>query len=221
MRKTPKFTGFAVIAAMITALALTACDQPNDTGNDPGNPSGSVAVTGVTLDQSSLSLTAGDTAALIPTVQPSNASNKSVIWSSSDTDVATVNNGTVTAVAAGAATITVTTEDGGKTATCAVTVGTAEPETGSANITIHFDGPAEDIVLQPGDNDSAGVTFTVADSEQYGNFRWILDGAEQSETSNSITFNKADLAVGPHRLTVIAFKNGAVYSREQKFTVSE
>ena len=216
-------------AAMLTALALTACDQPNDTGNAPGNPgsnpggnpSGSVAVTTVTLNQSSLSLTVGNTAALTATVQPSDASNKSVNWSSSNTGVATVNNGTVTAVAAGSATITVTTADGGKTAVCAVTVSASQGVTGSTNITINFDGPAEDIVLQSGSSDSTSVTFTVANSAQYGNYRWILDGTEQSGTLGSITFNKIDLAVGLHRLTVIASKNGTVYSREQKFTVSE
>jgi len=82
-----------------------------------------VPVTGVTVSPTSLSLTAGQTGQLTATVQPSNATNKNVSWSSSNTSVATVNSsGLVTAVAAGSATITVTTQDGGKTATCAVTV---------------------------------------------------------------------------------------------------
>jgi gliding motility-associated-like protein len=58
-------------------------------------------------------------------VAPSNATNKTVSWSSSNTAIATVSTGgLVTAVAAGTATITVTTQDGSKTATCAVTVTT-------------------------------------------------------------------------------------------------
>ena len=81
-----------------------------------------IAVTGVTLDQSTATRTVGNSVTLTATVSPSNATNKNVIWSSSDTTVATVSNGVVVAKKAGTATITVTTEDGGKTATCAVTV---------------------------------------------------------------------------------------------------
>ena len=82
-----------------------------------------VAVTGVSLNKTSLTMTVGDTQTLAATVTPSNASNKSVTWSSSDTSVATVSSsGVVTAKAAGSATITVTTNDGGKKATCSVTV---------------------------------------------------------------------------------------------------
>lgn len=81
-----------------------------------------VYVSGVTLDKTSLSLKDGETAALVATIQPSDADNQTLIWSSSDSSVATVTNGTVTAVKAGTATITVTTQDGNKTASCTVTV---------------------------------------------------------------------------------------------------
>ena len=76
----------------------------------------------VTLNQTTLTLEKGETETLTATVTPQNASNKNVTWSSSNNEVATVADGTVTAVGAGEATITVTTEDGGKTATCKVTV---------------------------------------------------------------------------------------------------
>lgn len=82
-----------------------------------------VPVTGVTLNYTSLSLTEGQATALYATVIPSNATNKSVTWSSNNTSVATVSsNGVVTAKAPGSATITVITNDGGMTATCYVTV---------------------------------------------------------------------------------------------------
>jgi len=81
-----------------------------------------IAVTGVTLNKTTLSLAVGAAETLTATVAPPNATNKSVTWTSNNTAVATVTNGLVTAVAAGNATITVTTADGNKPATCAVTV---------------------------------------------------------------------------------------------------
>ena len=79
-------------------------------------------VTGVTLDKTSATLTEGDEITLTATVNPDNATNKNVTWSSSNSSVASVSNGKVTALKAGKATITVKTDDGGKTATCEVTV---------------------------------------------------------------------------------------------------
>ena len=89
-----------------------------------GGTTTTVPVTGVTLNKTTLSLTVGGTETLTATVNPTNATNKTVAWSTSNAAVATVNStsGTVTAVAAGTATITVTTADGNKTATCSVTV---------------------------------------------------------------------------------------------------
>ena len=82
-----------------------------------------VPVTGVSLNKNTLSLTVGGKDTLIATVAPTNASNQKVSWSTSSDKIASVDsNGNVTAVAQGSATITATTEDGKKTATCSVTV---------------------------------------------------------------------------------------------------
>ena len=82
-----------------------------------------VPVTGVSLNTSTLNLIEGGTGTLIATVLPETATNRNVTWSSNAPGVATVNSsGKVTAVSAGTATITVTTADGGFTATCTVTV---------------------------------------------------------------------------------------------------
>lgn len=89
------------------------------------NPGTGVAVTSVSLSPASASLSVGATQQLTPTVLPANATNKNVTYSSNNTVVATVNaSGLITAVANGTATITVTTVDGSKTSTCAVTVST-------------------------------------------------------------------------------------------------
>ena len=80
-------------------------------------------VTGVTLDRTELELMVGDNEYLNATITPSFAENQYVYWESDNEDVATVNYyGKVTAVGEGKATITVTTEDGGYTASCMVTV---------------------------------------------------------------------------------------------------
>lgn len=89
-----------------------------------------VAVTEVKLDKTTAEMKVGDTLTLTATVTPDNATNKKVTWKSDKTDIADVDaNGKVTAKAKGTATITVTTEDGGKTAKCVVTVDEKAPET--------------------------------------------------------------------------------------------
>ena len=97
-------------------------------------------VTGVVLDKTSLSLTVGGTATLTATLTPADATDQAVTWSSSNTRVATVSGGTVTAVAEGSATITATAASGAK-ATCAISVEARKPssqplyEDGSVSIT--------------------------------------------------------------------------------------
>lgn len=81
----------------------------------------SVVVKSINISKKSVSLKKGETTTLTATVSPSDARNKSVTWSSSNTSVATVNSsGKVTAVGKGTATIIAKTEDGGKSATCTV-----------------------------------------------------------------------------------------------------
>ena len=132
-------------------------------------PAGPVAVTGVTLDKTSLSIEAGQTAQLTATVQPGNADNQAVTWSSSDNNVVSVDaTGKITANAKGSATITVTTADGGKTATCTVTV--TEPAapvavtgvTLNKNNTTIYTGRTETLTatIQPADATNKAVTWT-------------------------------------------------------------
>lgn len=85
-------------------------------GADPVN------VESVSLSKTAASLAVDEQVTLTATVLPENADNKDVTWSSNNEDVATVAGGVVTAVAVGTATITVTTLDGAKTASCVVTV---------------------------------------------------------------------------------------------------
>lgn len=84
-----------------------------------------VPVKDVTLNRTELNILVGDTFKLIANINPVNATNKEVKWSSSNNGIATVNNdGSVAAIAAGDAIITATSVDGGHIATCNVKVGT-------------------------------------------------------------------------------------------------
>ncbi|MCL2289548.1 MAG: SUMF1/EgtB/PvdO family nonheme iron enzyme [Bacteroidetes bacterium] len=79
-------------------------------------------VSGITLEPDFLYIGVGQTEALAAIIIPENAANKKVSWESSNSHVATVYNGTVTAISHGKTTITVTTQDGSRTAKCFVTV---------------------------------------------------------------------------------------------------
>jgi uncharacterized protein YjdB len=96
-----------------------------------------VAVTGVTLNKSSTSITIGAFETLTATIAPFNATNRNVSWSSSNSSVASVSSsGVVYGASAGSATITVTTVDGNKTATCSVTVSAVNQTPVAADFTI-------------------------------------------------------------------------------------
>lgn len=81
-----------------------------------------IPVTGISLSASSGTLNPGASISLGTMITPANATNKTVTWTSSNSSVATVNNGTITAIAIGSATITAVTQDGGFTASYALTV---------------------------------------------------------------------------------------------------
>jgi uncharacterized protein YjdB/glycosidase len=96
-----------------------------------------IPVSSVAVSPTSASLHAGNTQQLTVTISPANATNKNVTWSSNNSAIATVNSsGLVTAVSAGTATITATTQDGNKTASAAITV---NPNT---NFTVYFYKPS-------------------------------------------------------------------------------
>ena len=80
----------------------------------------SIAVTSISLDKISLSMQVGDTETLMATIKPDNATDKSVVWTSSDDAVASVSNGKITALKSGKATITA--KSGTCSAECEVTV---------------------------------------------------------------------------------------------------
>ena len=112
----------------VLALEQRIATLENNHGGGGGDTT--VSVTGISLSQSTLSITVGRTATLSYTISPSNATNQNVTWSASNSNV-TVSNGVVTANTVGSSVVTVTTVDGGHTASCSITVAEAvAPTTG-------------------------------------------------------------------------------------------
>ena len=112
---------FALLLSALTVLGTLVACSPKEDPINTDKPSGkTVEVSGVSLDNSTLSLAIGESVSLTANVTPANATDKTATWTSSDAGVVSVSNGKVTGVKEGTATITVTA--GGKTATCKVTV---------------------------------------------------------------------------------------------------
>lgn len=122
-----------------------------------------IAVESVTLDKTELELTEGDEAMLVATILPENADNKKISWKSANSGIASVEEGKVTAIKAGATTITVTTEDGEHTASCAVTV---KEKPKASSITLD----AESVLVSAGESYTLSVIISPADA--VCDFQW-------------------------------------------------
>ena len=106
------------ILGLAAGLILCGCTKSDDPGD--------ILVAGVVLGETAKTLSPGETFTLTPIVVPADAVNKKLVWTSSKTEVASVSDGVVTAVAVGEAVITVAAGDGGKSASCTVTVEQSE-----------------------------------------------------------------------------------------------
>ncbi|GFZ34448.1 hypothetical protein CSC2_49740 [Clostridium zeae] len=198
-----------------------------------------VSVTSVSLDKTTLSLTTGTSSTLTATVAPSNATNKNVSWTSSNTAVATVQNGTVTAVAAGTATITVTTQDGSKTATCSITVtnptsgDTYEPNgTISSAYTITSGSTLSSYIYSASDVDYYKLTVTTSKSftisltnlpKDYDLTLYDANGnyIDYSENSGTTSETLTDtLSAGTYYIQVVGYNGAYSTTTPYKLTVN-
>ena len=127
-----------------------------------------IAVTGISFDNiktNPYEIYKNRSAVLSPTIKPSNATNKNVIWTSSDTTIVSVENGKITGISEGIATITATTEDGGRKASVAVRV--LKPEVYVEGIYLNYDKLTVNVkstaklvpTITPEDADNKTVTF--------------------------------------------------------------
>ena len=173
--------GNKTATCMITVLPEEEPEPEPEPTPEPDPEPEVINVESVALNSQNEELKIGETITLVATVMPSNATNKNVVWSSDNTNVATVNNGVVTAVGEGSANITVTTVDGNKTAVCKITVVDEQEDVIS---TISYD-----ITDSTNKNVTATITFNRNDVTITNN-----DGSNQYvfETNGEFTFEYVD-----------------------------
>jgi hypothetical protein len=193
------------ILCLIAGLTLSGC-QKNE-GDD------SNSVTGVSLNETSKTLTVGEIFVLTAIVEPEDATSRTLLWTSSNTEIAAVNNGIVNAIAAGETVISVSTVDGSRTASCNVTVNKEPTMTmtvaetagtvkigieGSESVTVDWgDGKSQTFVLSSGwkhiehtyaaSPDSRTITITGARIETLtcgNNHLTALDVGENTKLSS-------------------------------------
>ena len=165
-----------------------------------------VKVSSVSLSASNLKLAVGgEPSTLTATVEPNNATNKNVSWSSSDPEVATVADGVVTPVKAGAATITVTTEDGEYSATCKVTV--IQPATG---ITLD----KQKVTLVGAATEQLKATVVPAEADQTVVWKSSNESVATVDQTGKVT------SVSKGAATITASTEDGTYSQDCAVTVS-
>ena len=159
-----------------------------------------VLVTGITINPSSLSLLEGESGIIVATVSPSNADNKTIIWTSSDGSVANVNNGTVTALKPGSTIITATSQEGGFKATCEVTVASRTS----------FSLSDDEVFLLEGDSERLFVVE-------------MRDGwnTQRDVDEETLTWSSSDLSVVTvEKGTITAIKEGTAFITAEEGYIS-
>jgi uncharacterized protein YjdB len=165
-------------------------------------------------------LPVGESETLFASVSPGNAANKTVTWTSNNSWVATVDasTGRVTALAVGTADITARSQDGGYTASCAVTVMAAQV------VSVNFDDPGSAAfnqetftVIKGGTPASQGITLT----GDWTSGEWRVDGKVRGTGTSGFTVSAADYTVGGHALEVVVYQGSTPWSKTLRFTVTQ
>lgn len=183
------------ISDTITLRNTNACIKAyTTTSNEPVT----TPVTGVSLNKNSIRLKVGETENLTATVMPNDATNKNVIWNTSDEEIATVENGVITAKAPGGISVEVTTQDGNYTARCDVTVEEKEEEPTIINVTgVELDkkeitikvGETQNLeaTVKPENATNKNITWNSSDEEIATVENGVVTGVKEGNTTITVT----------------------------------
>jgi len=196
------------VTKMVNGVPATTTTPTANNGGRNNTTTTTVSVTGITVAPTTLALTVGgSTGTIAATVSPTNATNKSITWSSSDTSVATVSNGVVTPIAVGTANVTATSvANTSSSAICVVTV-TAPP-------TVNATTPSS-IVLEVGTNNPVGSVTNVGIP--------AASGTDTSGAVNNWSYMNADrvkfTVTDASPATSVITINGSDYTSGNDYTI--
>ena len=179
-----------VVGEGTATITVTLNDQLESgvfTATATVNGLGNMAVSGISLDPTAIDTYVGAAPVEITAViAPANASNQNITWTSSDENVATVDNGVVTGVGAGTATITATTEDGGFTATATVNVVTLDDALNAEGNNLSFQNdPTNPWIM----DDSDGRVSAVSNIQGQSNGASTISTTVEMTAGQPMTFD--------------------------------
>ncbi len=183
-----------IIAAKTGTATITAtAGGKSDTCTVTVEPK-TVAVESVTLDNTSLNMRVGEKTTLNATINPANATDKTIEWTTTDSGVVSVNNGLLTAEAVGSATITATV--GGKNATCQIIVTEAQSGVNDNVTYAHAGNESAAFEWKDGNANSATVQYKLSTAASYSSVDAQLIRQKDAQTA---------------RVDVVGLKGGAEY----------
>lgn len=156
--------GLASVCALAVMFGTASCSDDDKTD-------GSVSVSAIAVNPTTATIKVGESTTLSTTITPADATDKTITWSTSEEKVATVDAGKVTGVAEGTATVTATTKDGGKAATCAVTVSADAPS-------------VKEVTLEG--NITSDMTLNAVDKNYMKGFVYVKSGATLTIEAGSV-----------------------------------
>lgn len=188
--------------------------------NFEGGASGdnTVAVTGISLNKTTLSLAVGKSETLTATITPANATEKGVVWTSANPEIAQVQDGKVTANAAGTTTVIASSKDGGFTATCTVTV--TEPSEETEYYVAGSDDTCNGFPMSLIFEDGSFHLFV--DTTYFDASEWFKGAYAFNADKTQLTLYVGYNANGPHLAEAEATESEAVTytAQDGKFTIA-
>ncbi len=181
------------------------------------NVDGPITVKELRLTESDVALKVAETLQLNAKVYPNNATNKKVLWSSSNEDIAKVNEqGVITGISAGTVTITATTEDGGLTQTCSVIIMSNDYYMITQDV-VSFVGDEAVISLSMHNQDPVNgfqCDIYLPDGVRMQGESWNNYGIQLSDRANGHTLTSGQRSDGAYRVIVYSLQNNSFTGNE-------